>query len=484
MAPIVFAVRSAILHAAPSRNKRAPSATKNRSILIGIIVPVVLCELAIGALCCFFIWRATRVRKTASPKQFLKLDTNCARQELKCEKPTLELSEASAVLEVGVATFRYSAPPSELHTQIRSELPDTVISELATRADSGSTKKDRLSTPERLCGQDWGIEQVWSPIEQVQPPNVFPDSLNVESSNVPEVSHCQQSSQSCVNPFDVEHHLNPIHFPFPAGPPSKLGEFPHQKTYFPNTEWEQVYTHFPPAVESDISDMEMPSRTTSPNPDGLHVREAMPDRDRVSMDIEQGEISWSSRNDLMHGYSDPEVQTQIYRPKSPLRGDVTAVDVILTSPPKSPPMGPNRVITITPEPPPHLAPRKRAASRDLRPLRTDNAKIEPSNKHDGIVTQRSKNRKRPNPRTLMPKDVSPQNLKVTSSPQSSKCTPDSAKTDLSFASTVTQAVSPGSSAITTPSAGAESPANPFSPQENTLVCQTCGQIFQTPGRQK
>lgn len=106
------------------------------------------------------------MRKAASPKQSLKLDTKCARQELKYEKPTLELSEASAVLEVGVATFRYSAPPSELPTPIRSELPDTVISELATRANSGSTKKDRPSTPERLYGQDCGIEQVWSPIEQ------------------------------------------------------------------------------------------------------------------------------------------------------------------------------------------------------------------------------------------------------------------------------------------------------------------------------
>lgn len=67
MAPINFAVRSAFLHAAPSRNRRASSATNNPSVVIGITVAVTCAVLAIGT-ACFLIWRK-RTRAAKEPEQ-------------------------------------------------------------------------------------------------------------------------------------------------------------------------------------------------------------------------------------------------------------------------------------------------------------------------------------------------------------------------------------------------------------------------------
>lgn len=67
MAPIIFAVRSALLRAAPSRNKRASSAANNPSVVIGITVAVTCAVLAIGTVC-FFIWRK-RTRAAGIPEQ-------------------------------------------------------------------------------------------------------------------------------------------------------------------------------------------------------------------------------------------------------------------------------------------------------------------------------------------------------------------------------------------------------------------------------
>ncbi|KAG9189029.1 hypothetical protein G6011_05897 [Alternaria panax] len=315
----------------------------------------------------------------------------------------------------------------------------------------------------------------------VQPSNILAAPLSIESSSIPELLQSQQPSQTCFNPLEFEDRLNPVYFPFTAGSTSKLDDSLCQKTYFPNSKWKEIYGHAPPALRLNTSDMQMHSRTTSPAPDELHMQEPAPDSDKVSIDIEQGETAWSQRNDL---YSDPEVLTQIYRPKSPVKHDVLAVNVIPALSPIAQLSGPSRA--MAPDPPFNLAPRKRAAGQVLCPLETDNAKTTPFNKRHGIANNRSNPRKRLNPRTLMPKPSSPKIQKATSSPQSSKSTPSSAETDSTFASTATHAISPASSAITTPSASAESPAtNPFSPvEESILKCQTCGQMFQTPGGQK
>jgi hypothetical protein len=75
MAPIVFAVRSAAMHAAPSRNKRASSAANNPSVVIGITVSITGFVLAIGTLCWLLIRRRARTLKAKNlqPSEYRRI---------------------------------------------------------------------------------------------------------------------------------------------------------------------------------------------------------------------------------------------------------------------------------------------------------------------------------------------------------------------------------------------------------------------------
>lgn len=239
-------------------------------------------------------------------------------------------------------------------------------------------------------------------------------------------------------------------------------------------------------IDLATSDTEMlPAGTSS---DSCELRSPEPIYgsidNEMSTDIDQEEASWPLANNhhLAQDLPHPEGQAHIRNLKNPPKHSKVAVD--MTSDDFQHTRLADPVHAFVPASTPNLAPCKRIAGLDLHPLNTANASIEPSEDHDNRRTTLLNQRRRPNQRTLMPKSSSPRDLQIPPSPQSSKSTPDSARTDLSFASTVTSVTLPGS-AITTPSsAEIRSPANASSPGENYLTCRDCGKTFQTPGQQK
>ena len=252
--------------------------------------------------------------------------------------------------------------------------------------------------------------------------------------------------------------------------------------YLQDSETQRVCSLTPLPLRSGTSDMETRSTATSANADEVHTQEPTPNSNRISIDVGQRANARPLRD--TDNQLDVEIQIQIDKTEGTPEHDKMEVDAISTFSPTPRAAGPSRAFS-----PPivsNLAPRKRVAVLDLHPLETDNGKAERSNDQSKGRDSNLNHRRRQKQRTLMPKPSSPQNSKPTSSPQSSKSTPDSAKTKLSFASTATNAthaMSPGS-AITTPSMATESPTSSWSPQENNLKCQTCGQLFSTAGRQK
>jgi hypothetical protein len=284
-----------------------------------------------------------------------------------------------------------------------------------------------------------------------------------------------------VSPFAVENHPNPVYYSPLAGPSKILDVAPPVQTPFLDLDLDldlqQLDDYIPFSLELDSPEMETFPRTTCSITDDLHQREQTSSSNGVFADIEQGKASWPLSDDLAQDHAYPEEQMQIDHSESSPEHRQMAVDVVTSISPTTRPVGQSRA--FTPASAPNLTPRKRVAGFDLRPLETDNAKTRPFNNQNGINNDGSKQR-RPNQRTLMPKSSSPRNVKATASLQSSKSTPDSARTDLSFASTATHAASPGS-AITTPSIGTESPANSFSPSDSNLTCRDCGKTFQTLG---
>jgi hypothetical protein len=330
---------------------------------------------------------------------------------------------------------------------------------------------------------DTGYSQAFANnISLVQSSNIPPVHTSVGSNNNPGALSIQQPIQDYVDPFEVELNLNPVYYPSRAGLSDRPGEHPDQTIYLPDSERQRVHSLIPLPLRSGTSDMEMHSTETSTNADELHMREPTPNWNRTSIDVGQRANAWPLRD--TKNQLDLEIQRQIDETEGTPEHDKMEVDAISTFSPTPRAAGPSRAFS-----PPlvsNLAPRRRVAVLDLHPLETDNGKAERDNDQSKGRDSNLNQRRRQKQRTLMPKSSSPQNSKTTSSPQSSKSTPDSAKTKLSFASTATNAThttSPGS-AITTPSMATESPASSWSPQENNLECQTCGQLFSTAGRQK
>ncbi|CAN9104762.1 unnamed protein product [Alternaria alternata] len=420
MAPIASAVRSTILHTAPSRNKRASSATNNPALLIGISVSIICFVIVIGA-GWFFIWRRRRAVRRLSDgvEEPSELDTTYGRQKHRYEQNapriTPELDGNVTPVEAG-ATATLPRYPELLRRP----------HELASAEKSDFTELGRYSEPEQFVDCNERIEQEHLPIGQ--------------------------------------------------------SEHPDQTIYLPDSERQRVHSLIPLPLRSGTSDMEMQSTETSTNADELHMREPTPNWNRTSIDVGQRANAWPLRD--TKNQLDLEIQRQIGETEGTPEHDKMEVDAISTFSPTPRAAGPSRAFS-----PPlvsNLAPRRRVAVLDLHPLETDNRKAERDNDQSKGRDSNLNQRRRQKQRTLMPKSSSPQNSKTTSSPQSSKSTPDSAKTKLSFASTATNAThatSPGS-AITTPSMATESPASSWSPQENSLECQTCGQLFSTAGRQK
>jgi hypothetical protein len=288
-----------------------------------------------------------------------------------------------------------------------------------------------------------------------------------------------------VSPFAVENHPNPVYYSPLAGPSKIPDVAPSVQTPFLDLDLDldlqQLDDYIPFSLGLDSPEMETFPGTICSITDNLHQREHKSSSNGMFADIEQGKASWPLSDDLAQDHVYPEEQMQIDHSESSPEHRQMVVDVVTSISPTTRPVGQSRA--ITPASAPNLAPRKRVAGFDLRPLETDNAKTRPFNNQNGINNDGSKQGRRPNQRTLMPKSSSPRNVKATASPQSSKSTPDSARTDSSFASTATYAASLGS-AISTPSIGTKSPANSFNPSESNLTCRDCGKTFQTPGQQK
>jgi hypothetical protein len=306
--------------------------------------------------------------------------------------------------------------------------------------------------------------------------------ISVENSQDPGISGDQQTRKAFVSPYEVEFDLNPWYYRSLAGPSNKPSEPLSEQLHVQDLDLKQVPDYNPVSLRPETSDMGIQTGTTSSDANRVRMRESTPDSITMNVDTEQGEAAWPLSNEDISYHPNQEVQMDIEQAKSTPEHDKMEVDAVSTFSPIPRAAGPSRALS-----PPlvsNLAPRKRVAVLDLPPLETDNGKAERSNDQSKGRDSHLNQRRRPNQRTLMPKSSSPRDLKTLPSPQSSKSTPDSARTDSSFASTATHVTLPGS-AITTPSsAEIRSPANASSPGENYLTCRDCGKTFQTPGQQK
>ena len=213
---------------------------------------------------------------------------------------------------------------------------------------------------------------------------------------------------------------------------------------------------------------------TSENVVAVHQQKPAAGSNEISIDVEREAVSPRS-NDFEQSEPYDDMSMQIDHPDNSHHPGSNAADVIISD--SQHPQAVNFAPTYNPASSLNSSPYRRSADRNLHPLETDNTMA-------ASFIDPSIQRRRPSQRTLVPKSSPVENLKNTSSPNSSKSTPDSAKTDLSFASTATQATLSGSSAITTPLLAAESPASPYTPSGDQLICRECGQLFNTPGQQK
>ena len=507
MAPIVFAVRSAILQDAPSRGKRALPAANAPSTVIGITVLVTCCAVAIGATCWLFWWKRRRGSKTQSSVSELggtivhelkseSIASQPASELIPEPQPEVhELAAASSLADEKAALSpEYSDPQHCQHPALNR----TPTSQPTIPTGLDTSKTEKRNAIERILGINtrFGLERSsfyggksgpsYSPASAdkifAARPSLYIAPANVWDSNSSGILQNQPPQQAYVDPHEVEFRPNPVIFPTSHPSPSnKLdATSPIEVTssieaLSPDTEVQRLgdYVTF---------DFDLPPGTEMSDHNEFDMRQPTPDGNRTFIDTAQGEAILPLSHDLAQAHPDDEMEMQIDHPKSPSIQRETIFDVVSSD--SSNPRAEDTVPVFVPASTPDLAPRKRVAGRDLSRLETSNSEAESLDNRDRTNIDRSRQRRRHHQRALLPKTSSPRSANVTASPQSSKSTPDSARTDLSFASTATHVPSPGSSVITTPSIDADSPATPFTPSDNKLICRDCGQVFSTPGQQK
>jgi len=508
MAPIVFAVRSAILHNAPSRSKRALPGANAPSTVIGITVLVTCCAVAIGATCWLFWWKRRRGSKTQSSVSELggtivhELKSESIASQLASElipEPQSEVHELAAASSL--ADEKAALPPeySEPQHCQHPALNRAPTSQPTTSTTLDTSKTEKRSAIERILGIStrFGLERSsiyggksgpsYSPASAdkifAARPSLYIAPANVWNSNSPGILQNQPPQQAYVDPHEVEFRPNPVIFPTSRPSPSNKPDAtsPIEVTssieaLSPDTGVQRLgdYVTFDfdlPLPETELFDLNR-----------LDMRQSTPDGNRTYIDTTQEEATSPLSRDLAQALPDEEMEMQIDHPRGPSIQRETIFDVVSSDSPNTRAEDP--VSVFVPASTPDLAPRKRVAGRDLSRLETNNSEAESFDNRERTNIDRSRQRRRHHQRALMPKTSSPRSANVTASPQSSKSTPGSARTDLSFASTATHIPSPGSSVITTPSTGADSPATPFTPSDNKLICRDCGQVFSTPGQQK
>lgn len=145
---MAFAVRSAILHAAPSRTKRASSAASKPSVVIGITVVVTSFVVGIGAIC-WLLWRRWRkVKKTRYTKVY-EADTIYVGHESIHDLRISELPDTSILSEAGVATLpRYSESLQRPHPASLRAIP----CEPTTTARPDSSINEKYNSLDRIHG--------------------------------------------------------------------------------------------------------------------------------------------------------------------------------------------------------------------------------------------------------------------------------------------------------------------------------------------
>jgi len=156
MAPIVFAVRSALLYAEPSHDTRASSAATPPSLLIGIPVFIIAVILAIGTVC--WVLREKKAAKCSKEGRLVgeekpsEIDTTCAGTEVKYRRVS-ELPGSEVV------------PPEYLGSPQTTSYPATPLLE---REDSDSLRyfHPRVPKPFQKAVQLQGHNLSWGDTER------------------------------------------------------------------------------------------------------------------------------------------------------------------------------------------------------------------------------------------------------------------------------------------------------------------------------
>ena len=313
------------------------------------------------------------------------------------------------------------------------------------------------------------------PVSRVAPPDL-------RNSDLLERARHQNIIPTHVNPFEVELSPNSVYYPTSATPSNRLHTTSPREAYIPGTEAHQANENTSFDFGFPIPEMEMQPRVTFPDVVEILMRQPTPDSDGMFIDTEQGDAASPLITNHKRYDSDEAMNVQIDQPEgSHHHGRVTTDEISSDS---RHPRAAGPVHTFDTAFSQKSTPHRRAAGSTLRPLDTENTDAESASSYNRMPKDRSRQRRRPNPRTLAPKSSPLGTSNTVSSPQSSRSTPDSARTELSFASKATHSTSPNSSIITTQSFGAESPTTPFISSDNKLICRDCGQVFNTPGQQK
>ena len=134
MAPVVIAVRSALLHAAPSHDTRASSAALLPSLLIGITLLIIGIVVAIGTVC--WLLRKKKAAKRLDAETPSRIDTT--------------FSGAGVIYQRIPAPYGSKAKSSEHSESPQSISCTAVTSELAAAARFHSTREKERDTPQEV----------------------------------------------------------------------------------------------------------------------------------------------------------------------------------------------------------------------------------------------------------------------------------------------------------------------------------------------
>ncbi|KAF7673818.1 hypothetical protein GT037_008433 [Alternaria burnsii] len=301
MAPIALTVRSTILHTAPSRSKRAPSAAHNLSVLIGITVSIICVVVTVGTIC--WLLRRRKRKAAKSPEKPSEIDTTYAGTEIKYRR----ISELPVPEVVPPEYFKSPQPTSNRATTLESK----------TAARSDSSKEKECGTPNQVFSYNQRTLLELPSNEEVHFSHLPFASANIGNSN----DRQQNTISDYVNPFAVEHRPNPVYYSSFAGPSHTPDVFPHQEASFADIEMPQIDERITFDIDLATSDTEMLPAGTSSDSCELRLPEPIHGSidNQMSTDIDQEEVSWPLANNhhLAQDLPHPEGRAQTRNLKNP-----------------------------------------------------------------------------------------------------------------------------------------------------------------------